>query len=79
MTHVHWDREWYRPYEQFNRLLATIMDNVVGTLSSANSSISHFHLDSQSILVEDYLRARPERTEVIKALASTDKLGLGPW
>jgi hypothetical protein len=79
VTHVHWDREWYRPFEQFNRLLATIMDTVVATLRTEKSPISHFHLDSQSILVEDYLRARPDQKGVIKALADADKLGLGPW
>jgi hypothetical protein len=59
VTHSHWDREWYRSFEEFNRLLATIVDGVVDTLDNATLGLNSFYLDAQAILVEDYLRARP--------------------
>lgn len=79
VTHVHWDREWYRSLEHFTRLLATIVDNVVNELTAPRTLLEHFHLDSQAALVEDYLRARPERKETLQRLVQANRFGAGPW
>jgi hypothetical protein len=36
-------------------------------------------LDGQTVIVEDYLRARPERDAELKALVKTGRLQVGPW
>src|SRR5205823_10226880 len=36
-------------------------------------------LDGQTVLVEDYLRARPERENDVRALVKTGRLQIGPW
>jgi alpha-mannosidase len=79
VTHVHWDREWYRSLEHFNRLLATVLDNVVEALTTPASGLNHFHLDAQAILVEDYLRARPHHKALLRQLSEADQFGAGPW
>src|SRR5205807_952132 len=38
-----------------------------------------FLLDGQTVLLEDYMRARPERETDIKALVKTGRLQVGPW
>src|SRR2546429_5201656 len=45
----------------------------------ADGGFRSFLLDGQTILVEDYLRARPERDADIKALVKTGRLQVGPW
>jgi uncharacterized protein YoxC len=79
VSHTHWDREWYRSLEEFNRLLVTIVDGIVRELGKSNSGVEHFHLDGQSILLEDYLRSRKEGEGLMKALINNNQLGAGPW
>jgi alpha-mannosidase len=38
-----------------------------------------FHLDGQTVLVEDYLRVRPEQTARVERLVREGRLALGPW
>jgi alpha-mannosidase len=38
-----------------------------------------FHLDGQTVLVEDYLRVRPEQTARVERLVRGGRLALGPW
>src|SRR2546425_1436112 len=45
----------------------------------ADGGFRSFLLDGQTILVEDYLRARPECDSEIKALVKTGRLQVGPW
>ncbi len=45
----------------------------------ADSSFRSFLLDGQTVLIEDYLRARPEREGEIKMLVKSGRLQVGPW
>jgi len=38
-----------------------------------------FLLDGQTVMLEDYLRARPERETDVKALVKSGRLEVGPW
>ena len=38
-----------------------------------------FHLDSQTIPIQDYLEVRPEREESIRKYVSEGRLAIGPW
>src|SRR5436309_14063706 len=44
----------------------------------ADAAFRTFLLDGQTVLVEDYLRARPDRENDVKALVKTGRLQVGP-
>src|SRR5439155_786228 len=48
-------------------------------ITTDDTSFRTFLLDGQTVIVEDYLRARPEREADIKALVKTGRLQVGPW
>lgn len=74
---VHWDREWYRPFSEFQFHLVELMDMVIELLQ--DGSLSFFHTDGYSALIEDYLEKRPEKIKEIKKLASSGRLEIGPF
>lgn len=77
VNHVHWDREWYRPHEQFRARLVELVERVCEQLETGR--MRHFHLDGQTITVADVLEIRPDLEERISALARAGQLTLGPW
>ncbi len=77
VNHVHWDREWYRPHEQFRARLVELVERVCEQLETGR--MRHFHLDGQTITVADVLEIRPDLEERIGALARAGQLTLGPW
>jgi len=78
IPHTHWDREWYLPRAAFHARLVTMMDELLDRLA-ADAGFRSFLLDGQTVLLEDYLRVRPERTETIRNLARAGRLQVGPW
>ncbi len=48
-------------------------------LLEARPSFSHFLLDGQTAMVDDYLEIRPESEPRIRSLAGAGRLSLGPW
>ncbi len=78
IAHTHWDREWYLPRGAFQARLVPVIDELVEQLL-ADSGYRSFLLDGQTILLEDYLRARPEREPDVRALVKTGRLQIGPW
>lgn len=78
VSHSHWDREWYLPFEQLRLRLVALLDNVLDTLA-AESRFHSFHLDGQIVALEDYLELRPHRTAEVIALVQSGRLAIGPW
>ncbi len=78
IPHTHWDREWYLPRAAFQARLVAMLDDLIDRLH-ADPAYRSFLLDGQTVLVEDYLRARPEREAEVRALVKTGRLQLGPW
>ncbi len=78
ISHSHWDREWYLPYEKHHMLFVEFMDTLIETLEK-DEAFQSFHLDGQTILLEDYLEVRPERAPQLKALIEAKRLHVGPW
>ena len=60
ISHTHWDREWYLTHEQFRFRLVALIDRLLDLLD-ADPSYKYFHLDGQTIVLEDYLEIRPEQ------------------
>jgi len=78
VPHTHWDREWYLTRAGFVARLVPVLDDLVGRLDG-DPGFRSFLLDGQTVLVEDYLRVRPEQAAVIAALVGEGRLQLGPW
>ncbi|CAN5134666.1 hypothetical protein BH11ACT1_BH11ACT1_08670 [soil metagenome] len=77
LDHVHWDREWYRPHEQFRTGLLELVELILTELESGQRTV--FHLDGQTITVADVLEIRPELEARISALVRSGRLTVGPW
>ena len=78
VSHSHWDREWYKSFEQFRSMLVTMVDDLL-ELFQRDPSYLCFTLDGQAIVLEDYLAVRPEREPEIRRLVADGKLMIGPW
>ena len=78
VPHTHWDREWYRSYQDFRLALVELVDTLIPLLER-DASFPHFMLDGQMAVVDDYLEVRPEAEERLRALAAAGRLSMGPW
>ncbi|MBK9179108.1 MAG: alpha-mannosidase [Acidimicrobiales bacterium] len=78
VPHTHWDREWYSPFQTFRLRLVDLLDELLPRLE-ADPSLSHFLLDGQMALVDDYLAVRPEAEERLRRLAASGRVAMGPW
>lgn len=75
ISHSHWDREWYLPYEQHHMRLVELMDDVL-ELIETDSAFDSFHLDGQTIILDDYLQVRPEKKQQFKKPLQKGNCGL---
>jgi mannosylglycerate hydrolase len=78
VSHTHWDREWYRTFQQFRLRLVHLVDGVLDQLQ-AEPQFRYFMLDGQTIVLDDYLQMRPENEEHIRHFVRTGRLTIGPW
>ncbi|HVF54411.1 MAG TPA: hypothetical protein VNC78_12520 [Actinomycetota bacterium] len=78
VPHTHWDREWYLTVEEFRPRLVTTLDAVLDALD-ADPGWTHFHLDGQTTVIDDYLAERPERIDDIRRHVVSGRLSCGPW
>ena len=78
VPHTHWDREWYKSYQDFRLALVELIDTLIPLLER-DASYPYFMLDGQMAVVDDYLEVRPEAEERLRALAAAGRLSMGPW
>jgi alpha-mannosidase len=78
VSHTHWDREWYLTHEQFRFRLVALIDRLLDLLDS-DPSYKYFHLDGQTIVLEDYLEIRPEQEPRLRAQIAAGRILIGPW
>ena len=78
VPHTHWDREWYRPFQVFRARLVELLDSLLKILEE-QKEFRHFHLDGQTVILEDYLEVRPEREPLVRRLVEEGRLSVGPW
>lgn len=77
VTHVHWDREWYRPFEDFRARLVELVDQVCHQLDTGQ--LRFFHLDGQTITLLDVAALRPDLIDVVRRHVAAGRLTIGPW
>lgn len=78
ISNTHWDREWRFPFQRNRMMLVEMIDKTIEILEN-NPKYRAYHLDSQSIVIEDYLAIRPENKERFIKLVKQNRLLIGPW
>ncbi len=78
ISHTHWDREWYRPFEYFRSKLVFVMDSLISILEKDNR-YAHFLLDGQTSPLEDYLEVKPENAQKLADFIKAGRIIIGPW
>lgn len=78
ISNTHWDREWRYPFQRNRQMLVDMIDKVLEILES-EPEYRAFHLDSQSIVIKDYLEVRQHKKEQIIKYVKEKRLFIGPW
>ena len=78
ISHTHWDREWYLTFQQFRARLVDLIDNLLDILDS-DPGFKVFHLDGQTIVLEDYLQVRPQNEARLREYVRQGRILIGPW
>lgn len=78
ISNTHWDREWRFPFQRNRQMLVDMIDAVIDILEK-EPEYRAFHLDSQSIVIRDYLEAKPHMKERFIKLVTDNRLHIGPW
>lgn len=77
ISHTHWDREWYFTFEQFRYRLVKLVDHLLDIMENDPEYV--FHLDAQTIVLEDYLKIRPYKKEILEKYIKEGRIIVGPW
>ncbi len=75
---THWDREWFKSFQGFRYDLVRMMNELLDGLD-ADPEFRTFHLDGQTVVLEDYLEIMPERRAQLTRLLRAGRLRVGPW
>ncbi len=78
ISNTHWDREWRYPYQRNRQMLVDMIDSVLEILEK-EPDYRAFHLDSQTIVLNDYLQIKPHKKEIIDNFIKEKRLLVGPW
>ena len=78
VPHTHWDREWYRTFEEFRYRLVHLLDRVLHLLET-DPEFRCFTLDGQTIVLDDYFEVRPRARERVEKWVREGRLKVGPW
>ncbi|WP_217595060.1 glycoside hydrolase family 38 C-terminal domain-containing protein [Cohnella sp. GbtcB17] len=78
LSHTHWDREWYQDFQGFRQRLVYMMDELIDHMEG-DEAYRYFMLDGQTIILDDYIRIRPERRERLAKLIADGRIQIGPW
>lgn len=77
ISHTHWDREWYMPFEKFRMRLCDLINNLFDIIEEYPDYV--FHLDAQVIVLEDYLEIFPENRNKLEKYIKNGNIIVGPW
>ncbi|MFZ2658677.1 MAG: hypothetical protein WAX69_27340, partial [Victivallales bacterium] len=78
VSHFHWDREWYLPFQDYRELLVRVIDELMDLLEQ-DPGYRCFTLDGQTVPLEDYLAIRPEQRERLLRQVKSGNIEIGPW
>ncbi len=78
ISHSHWDREWYLPYESHHMRLVELVDTLLDSLDKGEGYESFF-LDGQTICLDDYLQVKPQNKDRLLKYIAEKRIQIGPW
>lgn len=78
VVNLHWDREWFMPYESARVRFVSLVDHFL-TMLTRPDGLPCILLDGASRLVRDYLEVNPDKEAIVRELISSKKLIVGPW
>ncbi|MEN9230897.1 MAG: glycosyl hydrolase-related protein [Thermostichus sp. DG02_5_bins_236] len=78
LSHTHWDRAWYLPFQGYRLHWVRLIDQVLDILKS-QPDYRCFTLDGQTAVLEDYRQIRPQRWPEIESWIQSGRLQVGPF
>ena len=75
ISNTHWDREWRFSARRTQYMLGYMLDMLMDIIEKY-PEFKHFHLDSQTMPIQDYLEVYPEKKELFKKYISEGKIGV---
>ncbi len=78
ISHSHWDREWYMPLERHKMKLLDLMDTSMDLFEN-DKEFKSFHLDGQTIVLDDYLEICPGQKERVETHTKNGNFRVGPF
>jgi alpha-mannosidase len=78
ISETHWDRAWYRTFEQFRLRLVKLVDKLLDILEE-DPDFTHYTFDGQTIVLEDYLRMKPHKRSNLERFIANGRILVGPW
>ena len=78
ISNTHWDREWRYSAQRTRYMLVSMLD-MLFDIFEKEPRFQSFHMDSQTLPIQDYLEARPEQEALVKKYVEAGKLVIGPW
>jgi len=77
VSHTHWDRAWYLPFEVFRIRLVTLVKKLLDIMEKDRAY--KFCFDSQMLPLEDYFEIYPEDRPRVERLVKEGRLAIGPF
>jgi len=78
VSHTHWDREWYQPFEVFRLRLCEMVSKLIELLDH-DPGFRHFMLDGQTVCLDDVLELHPSLRSRLQAHVGAGRISIGPW
>ncbi len=78
ISHTHWDREWYLTADRYRFRLVQLIDHLLELLEN-DADFKYFHLDGQTIVLDDYLEIRQSNRKRLEKLIKEGRILIGPW
>jgi len=78
VSHTHWDRAWYVPFQEFRARLVSHVDRLLDLLDG-DLGFRCFMLDGQTAVLEDYLQIRHGQRERLHRFIEAGRIQVGPW
>ena len=78
ISNTHWDREWRFSARRTQHMLGYMVDMLLDILDK-NPDYKHFHFDSQTMPIQDYLEVYPEKKEKLQKYIKEGRIAVGPW
>ncbi|MFW9912851.1 MAG: alpha-mannosidase [Candidatus Thorarchaeota archaeon] len=78
ISETHWDRAWYRTFQQFRLRLVNLVNELLDILDR-DPEFKTFTFDGQTVVIEDYLEMVPHQRERFTRYVKDGRIDIGPW